>query len=663
MDAKPEYRRDIDGLRAIAVLSVVLYHFDFGLFPGGFVGVDVFFVISGFLITGIVLREINATGRIDFFAFYERRVRRLFPAMLATIAGSVVVAIFLLSPPDLSTFLQSTVAAAVGVANIFFWMQSGYFDASALEKPLLHMWSLGVEEQFYVVWPLALLLVARRSNKWLPVLFGAVFMLSLLAGLYVLRGFPGQAFLTEPLADGPSIAFYLTPFRGFEFVLGAALCLLPKAPKALAEVAAIVGMAMIAFAIFGFDHTTPFPSYFALLPAGGAALTIYGGQSKHAGSILRFKPAVWVGLISYSLYLVHWPLVSFYRYGQPGALSSPEKIGLLLAAIVLGAVSYYLIEQPFRRPTSVFYLPRKQLFSGAAVGLGAIATVWVVGLNGMPWRFPGLPFGQAYASEYGGQDCSFPGCTTGGGTRPILVVGDSFARQLYAGMVAEFPEQTFDFLDQRTCNTWSLTWAQWNDRPNHAEICKSERAPVLQRLSAGEPVIFASHWDNTTELYDAASYQASGEIIRKSLPRTEAYNFAAEEIGALVRASIAPILIVANPPDVTPIGDIEACLVRSIRDSSVDCQHTALEDINQRRSMARLLAGTGIPVVDAFTPFCDEIECLNFDAGGFFYSDAYHLSRRGSEVLAQKTRREFEDFFASVNEQAIAQERRGWEFN
>ncbi len=300
------YRPDIDGLRAIAVLAVIIFHARLGLFPGGFVGVDVFFVISGYLIASIILKE-EEKDSFSLARFYERRIRRIFPALFVVILFCAGMGALLLTPTDYLAFGRSAFAAMAFWSNFYFTRQGGYFAPAAETQPLLHTWSLGVEEQFYLLAPFILLLLSRGLRRWRAPIFWSLFVASL--------GVSAWGVHTEA-----RWAFFLPHSRAFELMCGVALAmgLVPRASSARAnEALAALGLALIAVAVVFYSAATPFPGFAALVPAVGAALLIHSSTSLTQTAVARalsFAPVVYVGKISYSLYLWHWPLLAFAEY-------------------------------------------------------------------------------------------------------------------------------------------------------------------------------------------------------------------------------------------------------------------------------------------------------------------------------------------------------------
>lgn len=363
------YRRDIDGLRAVAVLAVVLFHFGVPGVTGGFVGVDVFFVISGFLITSIIWRERQA-GRFSFVDFWARRARRILPALFVMMAATLAVGWFLLAPKDYEELGRSAHYQATFTSNLLFSRQHGYFDASSDIKPLLHTWSLAVEEQFYIFFPLLLALLSSRLKHWRLALF-AVLLVSFGMSLWA-------------VVHQPQKAFFLLHLRAWELLAGAMLAVMPKhdwrASPALAQGVSLVSTALILIAIVGFDARTPFPGAAALLPVLGVVGLIWanGQQYTWVGRLLSSRVMVGVGLISYSWYLWHWPVFVYANYAAVDGLSAPELGGLMLLSLVLGYLSWRFVETPFRE---------KRLLAGRKAILAAAgAGILCIGLTGLALR-------------------------------------------------------------------------------------------------------------------------------------------------------------------------------------------------------------------------------------------------------------------------------------
>lgn len=374
------YRPDIDGLRAVAVLAVVLHHLSASLVPGGYVGVDVFFVISGYLITRIISREMEE-GTFTFARFYERRARRIFPALFAVLVVTLVAGYFLLLPSDYAATLRGALGTLFFASNIVFWrdMAAGYFAATdAGLNPLLHTWSLAVEEQFYVFFPVLLLLCYRYFRRHIVLILVVCAVVSL----------AGAALLVQ----SKSVAvFFLSPFRVWELLAGSLLAFnaVPALKsRAVREVVAGAGLLAILVACLVYDAKTTFPGLAALAPVLGAAAIIHAGTSgpSLAGRLLQWRPVVYIGLISYSLYLWHWPLIVLVRYAMGMEPITPYIPVLLAASLALGSLSYHFIEQPFRRGMRV---TRKFVFSSSVVFASVLAIASAVGLarGGFEARF------------------------------------------------------------------------------------------------------------------------------------------------------------------------------------------------------------------------------------------------------------------------------------
>jgi peptidoglycan/LPS O-acetylase OafA/YrhL len=336
-----KYRREVDGLRAVAVMTVILFHAGVAGFGGGFLGVDVFFVISGYLISTILMAEVEG-DRFSLVKFYERRARRILPALYVMMAAVTVAAALVLMPDDLTRFARSLVAVPLFGSNVLFWQESGYFAATNELKPLLHTWSLAVEEQFYLLFPLMLLLLRRRSRSFALASFALLFAVSLAAADW------GSL-------HKPTPAFFLLPTRFWEPLAGVFVAYAVGAgwrdrlPVRLAAILSTLGLAMVAVAVAAFDSSTPTPGLSTLLPVVGTMLYLtWSRPTDPAGWLLSTKAMVGVGLVSYSAYLWHQPLFALSRYLSAGALSVAGQAGLIALTFALAYASWRWVEQPFR---------------------------------------------------------------------------------------------------------------------------------------------------------------------------------------------------------------------------------------------------------------------------------------------------------------------------
>jgi peptidoglycan/LPS O-acetylase OafA/YrhL len=350
-----KYRAEIDGLRALAVLPVILFHAGFEWFSGGFVGVDVFFVISGYLITTIIISEM-AEGKFSIVNFYERRARRILPALFFVMAACLPFAWLWLTPSDLKDFGQSLVAVSTFSSNILFWLESGYFDTAAELKPLLHTWSLAVEEQYYILFPIFLMLTWRLGIKWILILLSIVFFISL--GIAQWGAY-----------NSPTAAFFLLPTRGWELLVGVFAAFYLKynthlKSHSLNQALSLLGFCLIVYSIIAFDETTPFPSLYALVPTIGTGLLILCTVPKTlVHKLLSLKFIIGIGLISYSAYLWHQPLLAFARHRLLGEVSELTLIALCLISLVLAWFSWKFVEAPFRNKKTLNGLHSYILFA------------------------------------------------------------------------------------------------------------------------------------------------------------------------------------------------------------------------------------------------------------------------------------------------------------
>lgn len=438
------YRLDLDGLRAVAVALVILFHFEIAGFTGGFVGVDVFFTLSGYLIGSLVVGQLEQK-KFSFVNFYMRRFRRLFPVYFFVIFVTALFAYGLLLPVDFKDFGQSVIASVLYVSNILFFIESGYFDSASHLKPLLHTWSLSVEEQFYVFFPLIAWLCFRiKRSLLLPVL-----------GFLTLASFVGAVIYIHYDINA---AFYLYPFRAWELFIGVLLAMgiLPAVRSATgANILSVLGAAMIAASSYFYTNATLFPGVSALLPCIGTLLLIHAGSKPFSGvpvlALLSTSPAVFLGKISYSLYLWHWPVFVLYSYITPEPLSGLQTLLLVMVTVLLSVLSWYFIETPIREARRPVYKKHSAVFGGVVVAslLCVVFGFQVHRSNGMPDRLdPETAKLAAVAEDFigWGANCfeqnnphiqGVQHCSAGdpyNGEDYILVWGDSHAAAVQKGL-------------------------------------------------------------------------------------------------------------------------------------------------------------------------------------------------------------------------------------
>ena len=439
------YRPDIDGLRALAVLPVVLGHASVRGFSGGFVGVDIFFVISGYLITGILVRDL-AAGRYSIAEFYRRRILRIFPVLFAVLATSTLVAIGYLLPTELVRYAGSLGATTLFSSNILFYSESGYFDAASNTKPLLHTWSLAVEEQFYILWPLLLAWIGASRMTLLRLTVAAICMASFVASILFLN-------------INPSATFYLLPTRACELALGAMLALTgnPIRNRWVNDLLGALGLAAILTSIWLYDEMMLFPGAAAALPCGGALLLLMTGASGGwVSRLFSLSPAVFVGKISYSLYMWHWPVIVFAKIAfLQNGLTPQMQVIEIGVSFLLAVLSWKFIERPFR--TNVAHWRTRDVFKGALMAMALmIGTAGaLLALRGMPDRYSEeqqavanylsmdveLAYRRGTCFRAGPQGEIDPSCITPKTRKPVvLLLGDSHAAHLWPGF-AQNPGQ------------------------------------------------------------------------------------------------------------------------------------------------------------------------------------------------------------------------------
>ncbi|WP_158238358.1 MULTISPECIES: acyltransferase family protein [Luteimonas] len=634
------YRPEIDGLRALAVLSVVLFHLDERLLPGGFVGVDIFFVISGFLITAILRREMLA-GRFSFGTFYRRRILRIAPAYVAVTLATLVAGCALLLPADIAELAKSALWSALSLPNVYFWLflDTSYFAPASNQIPLLHLWSLGVEEQFYMLWPALLLLLVRWTT---PRITMAITIL-IVIGSFVLA----QRMLPT---DG-AFSYYMLPSRAGELLLGALLALAPRAevaashPRGLrraaaSELLAVAGYALIAYSLFALDGESPFPGANAIYPCLGAALLILAGGMGASVTMapLRWKPVVWIGLISYSLYLWHWPILAFTRYFLT-SIDFQTGMICLLAMLVVSTLSYRFIELPFRDGRHLLSGSRPFVFAGYAatvVGLGVVAGV-LIRTDGLEAQVaavtPGYEAAQSSIDERTRAALSFgyncqrakmdralfrsDRCVVGPAGAPVrgVLVGDSNAAH-YVGVLGALSEPTAFGIRNVTLSSCPPLFGAKDRYGKSTDVrgCTLYRNRLRRETARYEYVFLGAQWtshakregferDLRRTLHELTR-QGKKVVILGQVPRFPSYDRSCE----LRRVRL-------------PMVD---CSTRSAVGGRVDSKVNAILQAAARRS-------PGVEYMDVSDLLCpSRQQCSPYLDGQPIYYDPGHLSMTGS---------------------------------
>lgn len=642
---KPAYRADIDGLRAVAVLIVVFNHAGLSVFSGGYIGVDIFFVISGFLITTIIAREIQE-NEFTLAKFYERRIRRILPALAVTVIFTLAASALLYDSGRFKSFAKSLFATMLFYSNINFWGEAGYFDAPSLLKPLLHTWSLAVEEQFYIVYPLFMYAVYRWARKYVKHALVWVGLLSFGFAVYAVG------------AGNANSAFYLAHLRAWELLVGGllALNLIPAVKDGRINAAlGWVGAAMIAVPIFLYTDQTSFPGLSAAPPVFGTALVMYSSMTRMSpvGRVLSVSPMVFIGQISYSLYLWHWPLVIFVKYYLIRPLSGLEILLLLVVILGISALSWRLVETPFR---SRRFLSTRQIF---AFGLGTMAII--IAAAGVVYRFDGFPQreGDTPLVDYLDKeatthytDCAditdgFKSCVMGdkSQSRSFMLWGDSHASSLRRPVERAARKNGFAGLFTYKLSCPPLLGVP-RDFSSVTTACREYNAGIVNYLELHpeiSTVILAGRWS----FYIDGEYKpshANDPVLAWLSPehsRTTGYE---PIVGSGLEQTIQTLLgmnrrvVVVSPvPEIgydVPSANFVA--TRSGRDLNQIIAPSVDEYLARNEKAFAMLGNLqqeyGVEVVDPWKALCVEAQCRVTIDGLPIYRDDDHLSLFGSEL-------------------------------
>lgn len=647
MAALGTYRPDIDGMRAVAVLSVVAYHYGLGM-GGGYIGVDVFFVISGFLIGSLIYHD-ALEHRFSYLAFYARRVRRIVPALLAVLAATFLAMLMLATPQEMRDFGATATATVLSASNIELWRSIGYFRPTAELNPLLMTWSLGVEEQFYLLAPLALLLLPRWRLRW---------RIAALAGLIV----ASLALATWGMWNEADATFFLLPTRAWELGAGVLLGVLDvhRARSAPAggtarglDLRAGAGLLLILAPAFFYSTLTPFPGLTAVPPVLGTVLLLGSGASAINRRLLAAPAMRFFGLISYSLYLWHWPLISLTRMVRVHEPSLLLRLGLLICAIALAWVSYRFIEQPLRRGRTP---ARSTLWRYAgAMALVALVTGSAFAMDGYPQRWP-----AGFAARIAGAEHGLDPCLTLTGPQPrlsahcyprgrdqrlIALVGDSHAAALAPGVRALAARGGMGLaqLTKASCPFLLGVSRKVSKQPRHMGDCAAFDRKVLQLVQQDErigTVIIAGAW-RAGSMRDASYAPTSGpdgspgELLERGLSAAV----------LALRRSGKRVLIVRDVPFVQflPAKRLAACAspLRAAlngRRDDLGCDFVAGQEMEPDGPalavLDRTARETGAMLIDPHAALCGTQGCRIALDGQPLYEDQQHLTDTGSALVS-----------------------------
>jgi peptidoglycan/LPS O-acetylase OafA/YrhL len=610
-----KYRADIDGLRAIAVIPVVLFHSGVPFFSGGYVGVDVFFVISGYVIGSRLVEEIEA-DRYSVLTFYERRIRRIFPALFLMISLSYLAALILMLPDQMMDFSRGVAATAVFISNIFFWRNSGYFAAAALDKPLLHTWSLSIEEQFYILIPVVLSFSLKLGRSW------AFWLFALGASI----SFSLCCYFTERAATAD---FFLLPTRAWELLLGVLIVL--RSPfriktRLAKEFLAICGILLIALAVVSYSDLTPFPGFSTLLPCAGAAIVIIAGAGQYptfVENILGSRPINQIGLMSYSLYLAHWPVIVFFRYALLRNITGWLIVVVITTSLALGYLSWRYVELPFRSGSR--RQPRWVVFGASACLLTTIASLGLLGVasSGFPSRYPNfllLPSSDKLLQDVWLRgSCFLEGdqkptdwkgdiCIRTHGNKPnALLWGDSFAAHYMPGLIKNQDGLSHNIVQYNFAGCPPIISYRSFATGHSCSDFNSQVLDVIHKYKI-DAVVISSRWDLYKRL------DASG------LPDT---------IDLLKRNGMKVYVIGQSPMYDFAIDILNFRGAGILREDGNLAWYLSFDPTENNRIKR---ASTSANFVDPLPTFCEGRLCDYKSDKGYLFNDYGHFSELGSDL-------------------------------
>ncbi|MFP6556755.1 acyltransferase family protein [Paraburkholderia sp. B3] len=657
------YRPDIDGLRAVAVVSVVIFHACPRALTGGFVGVDIFFAISGYLISQHIIETLDQ-GRFSLVDFYVRRIKRIYPALVVVLVASLSAGLALMASGELARLARDALASVAFVANIYFYMTEDYFSQGASSSVLLHLWSLGVEEQYYIVWPVALYGLWRFTSRRVATLVIAAAILLSLASSIWLSGTHATA------------AFYLPVTRFWELLFGSTLAwtefLRTRGPasgeyratqasgtrQALHDFVSFAGLALVVASLVLFDPKTLFPGWRAALPAGGATLIIAAGPAAWLNRrVLSLKPFAYIGLISYPLYLWHWPILAFLRLLSGGAPTTPMLVAAIGAAVVLSCMTFSFVEAPARFSRQARRYP-------ARVATGLFVAMMGVGLssyaisrdNGFPDRFPDANFGGHQEGWAFTRECkkTFPRSDfcmmpESNGRPVVALLGDSHANHYYEGLQSALSASGTGILavGSGNCPPFYGIDIHLGGYVKHCAALFDDVLDYVTKSPDIHSVILSSYAISSIKGgfdYDEGSYirlvpagqHAGGQDGESNL---DVYLAGLAQTLRKLTAAGKNVVFVLDTPELD--FDPDTCVRRPVQISIRSSCSVSRAKVERRLAgtQARILAVLEqFPGVKVFNPMpllCDARSCYARQGGEFLYADRDHLSSDGSRYIGR----------------------------
>jgi peptidoglycan/LPS O-acetylase OafA/YrhL len=615
-----KYRPDVDGLRAVAVILVLLFHASPKKYASGYIGVDVFFIISGYLITSILLKDLQL-NRYSIKEFYLKRVRRIFPSLILVMLSTLIFGWFALTPTEFQNIGKHIASGALFVSNFNLWLEAGYFDTASEYKPLLHLWSLGIEEQFYIFWPLLLSFFFKNKRSVLT-LITAIILCSFGLNIFFIQQYP-------------SATFYLPHTRTWELLLGSLLSYIEikgNNSDRYGPHKALAGCVLLASAILLINDKSIFPGWWAILPSLGTLLIISAGPNNFINrNIFGNKVLVYIGLLSYPLYLWHWPIFSYIRIIESGESTKFIKNAAILLSFILAALTYHFLEKKIKRKVTKV---NEKLFVKSMVGLMIALLILGLGIsitssvktfssfnkltpeqNFLPGELKNT-FCKKYFAEFSGEFCMLSK-----DKRPeIALIGDSHAHSLYPGIAEQFQDSSVLLLGESACapllNTTSFPGIGKNR-------CLKEFAETFKIISKTPSIkVVIIHFRAST--YAEPDALNGSNNLNQALSKTTAY----------LKGLGKEVIFIHQIPEIdfNPKSCADLRMIR-LSQKNMTCSVSKMAVKRVQQGYRSQLSLNGIKTLDPLTVMCDEAECFAKKGDQPLYRDKHHLNEAGSVFL------------------------------